>query len=127
MIDLSKIPTKDLENELQRRLEERRKARLERKVCTNCAYRIRGSVRDGLYRSECSWVCYNKPKIPNRAKGYFREVPEYHKTYYACDNRKFEGCEMFVSIRSEEGRAIHEKLTAIDGLIKTPSPKKYSK
>lgn len=123
MIDLSKIPTKDLEGELQRRLDERRKARFERKICTNCAYRIRGSIREGLYRSECSWVCHNKPKRPSKT-GYFREVPEYHKTYYACDNRKFEGCEMFINIRSEEGREIHEKLTAIDKLIKTPSLKK---
>lgn len=110
MIDLSEVPTKDLKEELKKRIELEREARKERYEglvrCKNCAFRISGRTNYGKLQGYESWVCYKRPK---QFKTYFSNGPQYTKAYYAC-SPAIKGCGMFVHKNSEEGIKIRQKL-----------------
>lgn len=111
MIDLSEVSTKDLKDELERRMalekEARKRASEERACCKNCAFRIFGRTSYGKLQGYESWVCYKKPK---KFKTYFNNGPQYNQAYYAC-SPTIKGCEMFIHKNSAEGIKIKQKLS----------------
>ena len=110
-IDLSKVPTELLKQELDKRKKENKilqeKLAHEKICCKNCAYRIYGKTKfDSAIYSE-TWVCKRRPKlVPKR--NAFGKVPDYNQAYYACD-RKYDGCKKFLHKDSERGKKITAK------------------
>lgn len=109
MIDLSKIPTDILKQELEKRRvaakEQREKDLYEKVCCKNCAYRVYGKTQFGGAILGETWVCKKRPK---KADNIFGRVPDYNKAYYAC-HWKYNGCKMFVHKDSERGKKLVKK------------------